>query len=334
MHVKSPGAVVHAPVELASETALRMAEAASTFLASLSDEERARAQLSVDSEFRRSWDYRPGERKGISLKQLQSFQQKLAYSLLASGLSRQGNAKALTIMSLETVLREFEGPASGFDRDPDLYYVSVFGSPSNDSPWAWRVEGHHLSVNFLVAEGKHIAPTPNFFGANPARVPGGRLESLRVLAAEEDLARKLLGSFTAEQMKHVLIDSRAPADIITDNSPRVRLDEPAGLAYADMNEAQQGQLMDLVSEYVHRVPRDVAELRLERIEKEGRRTLHFAWAGELSEGPHYYRIHGPSFLVEYDNTQNNANHIHSVWRDIQDDWGEDLLRRHYRQSHR
>jgi hypothetical protein len=310
-----------------------MAEAATTFLASLSVEVRKKAQLSVENELRQAWDYRPGERTGIPLKELDSSQQKLALSLLASGLSRQGNAKALTIMSLEAVLAELEG-GGPFRRDPDLYYVTVFGAPSDESPWGWRVEGHHLSVNFLVVEGKHIAPTPNFFGANPARVPGGPLEGLRVLAAEEDLARRLLGSMDDSQLKKVVIDPEAPADILTDNSPRVSMDDPVGLAYADMNETQQTYLTDLVSEYLHRVPRDVADFRMERIEKEGNRYLHFAWAGETAHGPHYYRVHGPSFLAEYDNTQNDANHIHSVWRDIGDDWGDDLLKRHYGQSHR
>ncbi len=334
MHKESSAPIVNAPVELASETATRMAEAAAVFLASLSKEQREKMQFPVESEARRSWDYRPGERRGISLKELDSSQQKLAYSLLASGLSRQGNAKALMIMSLEKVLGEIEGPG-GWNRDPDLYHISVFGSPSNEAPWGWRIEGHHLSVNFLIAEGKRIVPTPNFFGANPARVLGGRLEGLRVLAAEEDLARVLLGSMDDNQLTRVVIDPRAPADILTDNSPRVRIDDPTGLSYEDMSEAQRGYLMDLVSEYIHRVPRDVADMQMERLEKEGTRYLHFAWAGETKPGgPHYYRVHGPSFLVEYDNTQDNANHIHTVWRDIQDDWGEDLLKQHYQRSHK
>lgn len=334
MHIRSPAPAVHAPVELSSEAAMRMAEAATAFLASLSADLRAKAQFPAESELRMRWDYRPGDRRGVPLKELDSSQQKLAYSLLASGLSRQGNAKALTIMSLEAVLSELEGPAGGFARDPDLYYVSVFGQPSDVSPWGWSVEGHHLSINFLVVEGRRIAPTPNFFGANPAQAPGGRLQGLRVLAAEEDLARRLLESLDDGQVKRTVIDPRAPADIITDNDPRVRLDDPTGLACSDMNEAQRLHLMDLVLEYVHRVPPDVAAERMERIEKEGWRHLHFAWAGDTEPGgPHYYRVHGPGFLVEYDNTQDNANHIHSVWRDIRDDWGTDLLERHYRQSH-
>jgi hypothetical protein len=155
-----------------------------------------------------------------------------------------------------------------------------------------------------------------------------------VLAAEEDLARRLLGSLDDLQLRKALIDSRAPADILTNNDTRVRLDAPAGISFAEMKEPQQAQLMNLISEYIRRVPRDVADLRMERLEKEGKRHLYFAWAGETKPGgPHYYRVHGPSFLAEYDNTQNNANHIHSIWRDIQDDWGEDLLRRHYKESH-
>jgi hypothetical protein len=333
MHIKSPAPAVHAPVELASETALRMAEAASTLLASLSREQRERAQFTVESERRRRWDYRPGRRAGIPLKELDSTRQKLTYALLASGLSVQGNSKALMIMGLETVLGELEGQV--INRDPDFYYIAVFGSPSDSSPWGWQFEGHHLSVNFLVVEGKRVAPTPNFFGVNPAHVPTGPLQGLRILAAEEDLARRLLDSLNTDQLKKAVIDSHAPADILTDNNSRVRVDAPVGLSHADMTEKQQTQFMDLISEYIRRVPRDIADMRMDKIEKEGKRYLHFAWAGHAKIGsPHYYRVHGPSCLLEYDNTQNNANHIHSVWRDIEDDWGEDLLRRHYRESHR
>jgi hypothetical protein len=261
-------------------------------------------------------------------------QRKLAHALLSSGLSRRGYAKALDIMSLESILRELEGPSRRHPRDPDLYHVTFFGTPSDESPWGWRVEGHHLSANFLVVNGNRIAPTPNFFGANPARVPRGPLEGLRVLAAEEDLARHLLASLEPKQQARVVIDPVAPADIITQAEPRVEIDDPSGLPAEEMTEVQGRLMMDLVVEYTSRMPRDVADTRMNQIGKEGEAHIHFAWAGSKKRGEgHYYRVHGPSFLIEYDNTQNNANHIHTVWRDLKDDWGEDLLRGHYAKSH-
>lgn len=316
------------------DTAKRMIEAAGLFLDSLAPEQRAKALLRVDSGERMNWDYRPHERAGLSLKGMDSSQQKLAYALLASGLSYHGNIKALQIMSLEKTLRELEGPSSRFDRDPDLYYVTIFGTPSSALPWAWRIEGHHLSINFVIVDGKEIAVTPNFFGANPARVLQGPLLGLRILAAEEDLARHLLVSLDEVQGAQAIISTKAPADLITGNEIRVKMDGPVGLPTSGMREDQEKLLMKLVTEYILRMPEDVADERMNQIEKEGKKHIHFAWAGLKEPGkPHYYRLHGPSFFVEYDNTQNNANHIHTVWRDIQNDWGEDLLKQHYKRSH-
>jgi hypothetical protein len=335
---RSPAAAVDTSVELESETAQRMAEAATTFLAALTAEQRARATFSVESDERRNWHYIPREREGIPFKELDGSQQKLAHALLSSGLSRRGYAKAVTIMSLESVLGRLEGTIRRFPRDPDLYHVSVFGTPSDTAPWGWRVEGHHVSVNVLVLDGNRIAPTPSFFGANPARVPAGdaagALAGLRVLAAEEDLARRLLAAFDGEQRRSVLLSPEAPADILTRSERRVTPDAAAGLAAAHMSAPQSGLLLDLVQEYVSRMPPDVAGTRLNQIEKDGTAHIHFAWAGsEQIGGPHYYRVQGPSFLVEYDNTQNDANHIHSVWRDFAGDFGEDLLASHYARTH-
>jgi hypothetical protein len=315
-------------------TAQRMIEATGLFLDSLTREQRAKALFQVDSSERMNWDYRPHERPGLSLKEMDSSQQKLAYALLASGLSYPGNIKALRVMSLEKILRELEGPSSPIIRDPDLYYVTIFGTPSDELPWAWRIEGHHLSINYLIVHGKEIAVTPNFFGANPARVAHGPLSDLRILATEEDRARHLFLSLDDAQRARAIINAEAPADIITDNEIRVKMDGPVGLAVSQMDEDQEKLLMKLVREYISRVPEDIAEKRMNEIEKEGKKYIHFAWAGFKEPGkPHYYRLHGPSFFVEYDNTQNNANHIHTVWRDIKNDWGEDLLKRHYQKSH-
>ncbi|MFQ5841755.1 MAG: DUF3500 domain-containing protein, partial [Thermodesulfobacteriota bacterium] len=194
MHVRSPVAAAHTAVEMESETAGRMAEAATTFLGSLTAEQQSRVLFSLEDEERLNWHYIPRDRLGLSFKEMDGSQRKLAHALLSSGLSRRGYAKALDIMSLESILGELEGPARRYPRDPDLYHVTLFGTPPDESPWGWRVEGHHLSANFLFVRGNRIAPTPNFFGANPARVPQGPLTGLRVLAAEEDLARQVLAS--------------------------------------------------------------------------------------------------------------------------------------------
>jgi hypothetical protein len=319
---------------LESDTARRMAGAAANFLAFLSAEQRQRAVYPIDHDERFNWHYVPKERQGLSFDELDGAQQKLVHALISAGLSQRGYAKAVTIMSLEAVLAQIEGTQRRFPRDPNLYHVTIFGEPSDTKPWGWRVEGHHVSLNMLVVGGQHVAPTPNFFGANPARVPDGYGPAgLRVLAAEEDLARRLLTTLDEAQRRRAVIMPEAPADILTRAERRVQRDTPAGVRAGDLDASARHLLADLLDEYIHRMPHDVAGTRLERIEKEGRADIHFAWAGPAAPGqPHYYRLQGPTFLVEYDNTQNNANHIHSVWRDFAGDWGDDLLAEHYQQS--
>jgi hypothetical protein len=240
----------------------------------------------------------------------------------------------MAIMGLEAILKDLEGDARRFPRDPDLYYITLFGMPSDESSWGWRVEGHHLSLNFLIAHGRHLAPAPNFFGSNPAQIPEGyRLSGLSILAQEEGLARQLLFSMTAEERTRIIVDPEAPTDIVTGAERRVNLDTPLG-SHVRM-EATKKIFLDLLSLYLRRMPEEVAYARMNEIEKEGTSYIHFAWEGSEVRGlPHYYRLHGPSFLIEYDNTQNNANHIHTVWRDLRNDWGEDLLKDHYGKSHR
>ncbi len=319
-----------------SETAHRMLDACLLFLGSLAPEQKKAAIYPLSNKERLDWHYIPRPRRGLPFKEMDGSQQKFAHALISSGLSKGGYAKAMAIMGLEAILAEMEGPARRFVRDPELYHITVFGTPSNKLPWGWRVEGHHISFNFLIAGGRRIAPTPNFFGSNPARVPEGyRLAGLRILAQEEDLARQLVVSMKAEQRTRTVIDAVAPPDIVTRAEKRVKLDSPVGIPLSEMDTEQKEIVLELISEYIHRVPEDVAYVRMNQIEKEGTSSIHFAWAGSEKHGlPHYYRLHGPSFLVEYDNTQNNANHIHTVWRDLRDDWGEDLLGEHYTASHR
>jgi hypothetical protein len=224
----------------------------------------------------------------------------LAQALVATGLSQPGYLKATAIMSLEAVLRDLTGRQM---YDPDLYYLTIFGTPGDNEPWGWRLDGHHLSLNFLLVERRYVAATPNFFGANPARLMEGALSGLRVLASEEDLARGLLKSLPLAHRKKTILAAEAPADIITSNAPLVQMEAPEGLAHTEMAEAQQRLMEDLVLEYTSRMPQDVAEAQLDRIGREGWGHLHFAWAGSPEPGqPHYYRLHGPSFLVEYEIT--------------------------------
>ena len=218
-------------------------------------------------------------------------------------------------------------------RDPGLYFFTVFGDPSGNGAWGWRAEGHHVSLNFTVVNRELISPNPFFFGSNPAEVPQGEKKGLRVLSAEEDIARQLLTSLNATQKGQTVINADAPSDILTRDVPKVEFEAVEGLAAESMETSQRELLMTLVHEYIDRLPDEVAHIELRKLREGNVNDIHFAWAGgETPKTPHYYRLHGPFFFVEYDNTQNNANHIHSVWRHIADDFGVDLLRLHYHKS--
>jgi hypothetical protein len=227
------------------------------------------------------------------------------------------------------VLREAGGnPAV---RDPDLYYLSIFGTPSTASPWGWRTEGHHLSLNFTIANGTTVATAPAFFGANPALVRSGTRQGLRALAAEEDLARELVASLRPEQRGVAVVATEAPRDIVTGNAVEVDALSPAGISVTALDDAQTALLLRIIDEYLARMADELADERRARLAVTDFSAVTFAWAGSIEQGePHYYRIQGPTFLIEYDNTQNDANHIHSVWRDFAGDFGRDLLREHYR----
>jgi hypothetical protein len=259
-------------------------------------------------------------------------QRRAAYTLLRTALSSQGFLKATTIMSLEGVLRELEADRPDVEqiRDPEKYWFSVFGDPAADAPWGWRVEGHHLSLNFSSATGKVIATTPSFYGANPAEVRHGPRAGLRVLANEEDLARAIMTAASPEQRQRALLSADAPNDIITAPGNSIDLGKPAGLAAADMSNVQKTLLRRLLSEFAHNLRHELAQRELAAIEEAGIDHVHFAWAGSVNPGePHYYRLHGPTFILEYDNTQNDANHVHAVWHSRENDFGLDFLRRHY-----
>lgn len=329
-----------AAVVFAGPTCLGLAQAppvsdttrtASEYVAALRPALRPEGLLPFEGEERTTWGYLPGRRRGVALKSMNAAERAAAHAMLRAALSARGYEKTTGVLELEQILRDTE-TFGALTRDRDLYYLAIFGTPSDTAVWGWRFEGHHLSLNFSSATGKIVAATPMFLGSNPARVPDGPRVGWRVLAAEEDLARQLLGSLDEAQRRQAIIATDAPADIIL-GPGRKTVPDPVGLRHADMSAAQREILMRLVGEYVGNVREDYARGEREKIEKAGLGDIRFAWAGGTRVGQgHYYRIQGPTFVIEYDNTQNHANHVHSVFRDLQDDFGGDLLRRHYAES--
>jgi hypothetical protein len=311
-----------------------MTDAAKAFLASLPPDQKARATFPFADEERFNWHFIPRVRKGLAFREMSPGPRQLAHALLSAGLSQQGVIKADTIMSLDQVLKEIEvNPVN--ERDPEKYYFSIFGEPSETGTWAYRVEGHHLALNFTIVKG-HVASTPSFFGANPAEVRGTvSRDGLRALKREEDLGRDLVKSLNDAQRTIAIVDKEAYKDIITMASRKAAIEgKPSGLPFAKLSVKQRELLDSLVAEYANDFPGPIADARMEQYHK-SQSGLYFAWAGGVEKGdPHYYRIQTPVFLIEYDDTQNNANHIHSVWRDYEGDFGVDLLGDHYQSSHK
>lgn len=329
-----------------SEAVSRMAGAASAFLASTGPAPHpAAAQRFDDEEVRRDWHYMPRERGGLALSVMTSAQEKAAYDLLATGLSLPSFAAAITIIGLEDVLDEVEGkrgavrPRRGrrpsWGRHRADYSVTVFGDPEADERWGWRFEGHHLSVNVTVVDGE-VAATPLFMGANPAEVlgPSGHVVT-RPLAAEEEFALALVEALSPKQRAEAVVDGTAPADILTGAEPLlIDPPEPEGMAISRLSGEALGLARELVSLYVLRAPEPIAGRHWQKIESNLGETT-FAFAGEaVHRRPHYYRLQGPALLVEYDNTQDGANHVHTVVRDPEGDFGDDLLRAHRARHHR
>jgi hypothetical protein len=303
-----------------------MANAANNFLATLSPDQKAKALFELNSDERLNWHFVPMERKGLPFADMSPSQQHLAHGLLSRALSHRGYFKATTIMSLEQILFDLENKAPR--RNAQLYYLSFFGSPGTNV-WGWRAEGHHLSLNF-TAQGDTVALAPSFMGSNPAEVREGPRKGLRVLAAEEDVGRELVKSLDETQRAVAVITNVAPRDIITGDSRKAKWLEPVGISAGKLSAAQQSLLRRLIQEYLGRSRAEAVEKDWARIEKAGWGDVTFAWAGGLNRGDaHYYRVQGPTFLLEYDNTQTDANHVHAVWRDLENDFGEDLLRKHY-----
>jgi len=312
--------------------------AANSFLASLPEDLRKQASFPFDSPERRAWYFVPRDRVGVSLLKLDGPQSELLGPLLATALSPEGLLAARGVIKHENILRRIEteaGVGNASRRDPGLYFASVFGKPGEAAPWAWRFEGHHLSVNVTQIPGQPAVVAPVFIGANPARILAGPEAGFRLLAAEEDLGRELIMLLPDDRRRIALFNESAFPDIVTGNDPAVQPMKLEGLTASQMNAAEQRQLRRLIELYVNRLAPAPAKDALLRLDRAGFEKVHFGWAGSIESGQkHYYRVHGPTLLIEYDNTQNDANHIHTVYRDLERDFGGDALRRHVASAHR
>ncbi len=311
--------------------------AAQAFLSTLDSEQKAAARFDLSSDERYRWFFTPVPRKGLDFRKLNDEQKRQARELLHESLSEQGEETALSIMQLESVLHVMEKhPANSDHRDPQKYYFSIFGTPSKNEAWGWRIEGHHLSLNYTSLDGKINSATPLFFGTNPARVPAGmpQPEGTEVLRKETEMGFDFLASLTPEQKSLAKINEKSPYEIVTTNNKDAEINQSEGLPYPAMNVDQQKKLMEMLTYYVRRAPNGFSKELLEKIESAGLNTLHFVWMGgeEWGQG-HYYRIHNPVILIEYDCTQNKANHVHTVVRDLSNDWGGDAIAEHIKNDH-
>ena len=305
-----------------------MSTAAKTFLGALDESQRTKIQFAFDSEERFNWHYIPRARKGLPLAEMTPAQRDAAFALLKTGLSASGYARAESIRSLELVLRAIENRNS---RDPEQYFFSIFGTPG-DKTWGWRYEGHHLSQNWTVATGKAVSTSPAFFGANPAIVMDGPAKGTRALPEEADLGWALLESLEPASRAKAVVPGAAPTEIITANARKAAMLENTGLRASDMSTKERALLIRLIEVHASAQQADLAAARLAAIKAAGPENVRFTWIGATKNelgAAHYYRIQGPTFLIEYDNTQNKANHQHIVWRDFNGDFGDDILAKHY-----
>jgi hypothetical protein len=318
------GAMLSANFQKPAAPAAQMAEAASTFVASLTDAQREQASFGFDDAERLNWHYIPRERKGLPIRVLEGDALKTGLALLRSGLSEVGYDQALNVMSLEELLYLLEGGTREerrSKRDPKKYYISVFGKPGNKGSWAWRLEGHHLSLNYTIVDGVLVSTTPEFFGANPGFVDAGPGREIRVLGAEEDIARQILKQCSPTQVKKCWISKDAPDDIRSRGTQQPDTSAAVGLPIKEMSADQKKLMADLLTEYLQNMPADVAAERRKEINDAGKDSIHFAWWGDSERNArHHYRVQGPTFLIEYNNTQNSANHVHAIWRNIDGDF--------------
>jgi hypothetical protein len=332
-------ALVAGGVISAQRSSTAMAAAATAFVNSLNPEQRQKAVFEFKSDERLRWNFIPTEgfpRNGLLLRDMTEPQRKFAHDLFRSALSQRGYLTATAIMELESTLGELERRSresgrggEGFERHPLKYFVSVFGTPSAKEPWGWRLEGHHVSLHFTVVNGTLVASSPTFFGSNPAEVLEGPKKGTRILGEQEDEGRALLMALNDSQRAKAVIQNVALNEIVTTNKLEITPLSPVGITAAEMTPQQRELLMKVVNVYISKMTDDIAADRNAKLQKAGIEKIAFAWAGEAERGKrHYYRIQGPTFLIEHDNSQNNGNHVHSVWRDFNGDFGRDLLREH------
>lgn len=319
----------HAAAETSS-----MSELAIDFAESLPDSLKALALRGFEDTARLAWHFFPMKRSGVALRQLDATQREKLFALLESGLSAQGMERTRTIMSLESVLHVLENREAGDTfRDPEAYHLTIFGVPADDQVWSWRFEGHHVSLNYTAAGGGRISATPNFMGSNPAKVRQGPSEGLEALVGEEEMGRALYFMLDDAQQKQVILRDTAPREIVTFVDQRVKMEVYEGLSASEMNSQQKDALRSLIEVYTGRAKEPLAAPYWARIDSVGFDKLYFAWAGSVEKGePMYYRVHGPTLLIEYDNVQNGANHAHSVWRDPDRDFAYDWLGKHHQSA--
>ena len=313
----------------------RASHAATAFVALLGDSQRTKACFPFDSPVRKDWHYIPMERPGLALGELDDKQKVALHALLASALATQGYLKVTGIVHLEGILRELEStprhPATL--RDPGRYMIAIFGKPG-EGPWGWRFEGHHISLNFCSIDGEGDTHTPFFLGSNPERVPSGAEAGWRVLGREEDLGRELFLALDGEQHKQALLAETVPGDVILGPGRDSGFAKAEGLAYADMTAPERVTLERLLAEFLDDLTPELAAREWERVKQHGMDKIRFAWCGGTAVGePHYWRVQAPHFVIEFDDTQGGANHVHTLWRDLENDFGGDLLRRHYAAEH-
>jgi len=315
--------------QLGGTTGPQMAEAAKKFLDTLSAEQRAKAAFAFDDGERLKWAFVPLQdrdkkptRKGLRMEEMSATQRDAALALLRSGTSPAGYTAATTIMSLEAILKELEKNGANV-RDPGWYFVSVFGAPGTTGKWGWRIEGHHLSINYTVENGQVASATPCFFGANPATVLDGPRKGTRAVPDVDDLAKELFLSLDADQRKLAEQPKQLPE---VDNNTATKVGPPVGIPAAKLNEKQRGTLTKLLEAYTNRLPQEIGHMELARATQAGLDKIYFAFAGGTEQGqPHTYRLHGPTFAAEFlniqaDSARNPANHIHSAWRHLPKDF--------------
>ena len=310
------------------DAAQRIADAANRFLSLLDDGQRQMALIAFDSANRLDWHYIPRSRPGLSLGEMRANQSDAARALFATVLNESGLQILDGVRLLEGVLREQQGSW----RDPGRYYVSVFGRPGT-FPWGWRFEGHHLSLNVALPAAGHVAVTPFFVGAHPATVRDGPNKGFRLLGTSEDLARQIMAGLNAPQRQAAIIANRSFGEIVASPQREQDLGAPRGLLLGEMTGEQRNLVDALMDRFLGTLAPDLVAAQKRRVTEQGIATFRFAWAGSLTPGEaHYFRVHGPATVIEHDNTQNGANHIHTVWRDLAADFGRDALADHYRQQ--